>query len=200
MGRKILKFDAKAEVKRALKRIKRERDYLECIFRSIHLAAVVVNKNGKITDINQAAEGMWGLSLKENLGDSIDDLPFFARQLKEKAQDTLLTRNKNELPEWSYTHPSGEERFLKMDFVPLIDEQNEIEGVILIGTDITMNKQLQKEKKILEGLLPICSHCKKIRDKDQDWVILEQYIDDHSSAKFSHGICPDCVDKYYPDV
>ncbi len=196
----MLKFDAKAEVKRALKRIKRERDYLECIFRSIHLAAVIISKDGKITDINPTAEEMWDLSLEDNLGDPVKDLRFFSRQLQENTQNTLVTRNKNELPEWGFTHSSGEERFLKIDFVPLINDRNDIEGVILIGTDITSKKQLENEKKVLEGLLPICSHCKKIRDQNQDWVILEKYIGDHYSAKLSHSICPDCVTRYYPDV
>ncbi|MEM9595567.1 MAG: two-component regulator propeller domain-containing protein [Acidobacteriota bacterium] len=50
--------------------------------------------------------------------------------------------------------------------------------------------------KILEGLLPICASCKKIRDEDGDWSELETYIDSHSEAQFSHGICPDCFKEY----
>ncbi len=60
--------------------------------------------------------------------------------------------------------------------------------------------------KRLEGILPICSFCKKIRPegvnpKDQNgWVIMEQYIQDRSEAKFSHSICPECMEKHYPDI
>jgi hypothetical protein len=60
--------------------------------------------------------------------------------------------------------------------------------------------------KRLEGILPICSFCKKIRPegvnpKDQNgWVIMEQYIQDRSEAKFSHSICPECRGKNYPDI
>ncbi len=50
--------------------------------------------------------------------------------------------------------------------------------------------------KILKGLLPICASCKKIRDDDGDWTELETYIDTHSEAQFSHGVCPDCIRKY----
>jgi hypothetical protein len=50
----------------------------------------------------------------------------------------------------------------------------------------------------LTGLLPICSHCKKIRDDKGYWNQIEVYIDQHSEAKFSHGICKECVKKYYP--
>lgn len=53
--------------------------------------------------------------------------------------------------------------------------------------------------KQLRGLLPICSHCKKIRDDQGYWNQLESYIGDHTEAEFSHSICPDCVRRYYPD-
>ena len=53
---------------------------------------------------------------------------------------------------------------------------------------------------MLSGLLPICSHCKKIRDDKGDWKQLESYIHDHSEARFSHGICPDCLKKHYPGL
>ncbi len=49
----------------------------------------------------------------------------------------------------------------------------------------------------LSGLIPICAHCKKIRDDKGYWKQLEHYIEKHSEASFSHGICPDCADKLY---
>jgi hypothetical protein len=51
----------------------------------------------------------------------------------------------------------------------------------------------------LTGLLPICASCKKIRDSEGSWEQLELYIQKHSDAQFSHGICPDCTKKLYPD-
>jgi ligand-binding sensor protein len=56
------------------------------------------------------------------------------------------------------------------------------------------------ELKILKGLLPICCHCKKIRDDKGYWNQIESYIHEHSEAKFSHGICQECAKKLYPDV
>jgi hypothetical protein len=53
--------------------------------------------------------------------------------------------------------------------------------------------------KQLSGLLPICSHCKKIRDDSGYWNQIESYIREHSGVEFSHGICQDCLKKYYPD-
>ena len=63
--------------------------------------------------------------------------------------------------------------------------------------------KLQKaanEIKTLQGILPICSHCKKIRDDKGYWNRIESYIHEHSDAEFSHGICPECAEKYYPDM
>jgi hypothetical protein len=54
--------------------------------------------------------------------------------------------------------------------------------------------------KQLSGLLPICANCKKIRDDNGYWKQIEDYIDQHSEAKFSHGICPDCMKKLYPSL
>jgi hypothetical protein len=64
-------------------------------------------------------------------------------------------------------------------------------------------KELQavlKEIKTLEGIIPICMHCKGIRDDKGSWKKLEEYIIEHSDAKFSHGVCDDCVKIYYPDL
>lgn len=64
-------------------------------------------------------------------------------------------------------------------------------------------KELQKaldEIKTLGGLIPICASCKKIRKDTGYWQSVEQYIEEHSDARFSHGICPDCVRKLYPEL
>ena len=63
-------------------------------------------------------------------------------------------------------------------------------------------RELQKaldSVKTLRGMLPICSSCKKIRNDDGYWSQIEVYVRDHSDAEFSHGICPECANKLYPD-
>jgi preprotein translocase subunit YajC len=62
--------------------------------------------------------------------------------------------------------------------------------------------KLQKaldEIKTLRGIIPICSHCKQIRDDEGSWQRIEEYIHSHSEAQFSHGICPGCMKKHYPE-
>jgi hypothetical protein len=56
------------------------------------------------------------------------------------------------------------------------------------------------EVKTLRGIVPICSSCKKIRDDDGFWQQVEIYVSAHSDAMFSHGICPECVERLYPDI
>jgi len=65
----------------------------------------------------------------------------------------------------------------------------------------TFNKlqNAHNEIKTLSGLLPICASCKKIRDDKGYWNTIEIYIQNHSDAKFSHGICPKCKKKLYPE-
>jgi tetratricopeptide (TPR) repeat protein len=66
-----------------------------------------------------------------------------------------------------------------------------------------LNTELQDrltDIKTLTGLLPICAHCKKIRNDKGYWEQLEGYISQHTTAKFSHGICPDCKESFFPNL
>jgi len=60
--------------------------------------------------------------------------------------------------------------------------------------------ELTKEINLLKGILPICSRCHKIKDEQGKWERLETYIQDHSDANFSHGVCPECRKILYPDL
>lgn len=71
--------------------------------------------------------------------------------------------------------------------------------VILILTGMTV-KAYQKRIDTLRGIVPICSFCKQIRDDKGYWNQVEAYVSQHTDATFSHGVCPDCREKYYPDV
>lgn len=86
----------------------------------------------------------------------------------------------------------------------------EIERTITIAVDRfqdmlelrRLNRELQaalEEVKVLSGLLPICMSCKKIRDDGGYWHQVEAYIEAHSRAEFSHGLCPSCARDLYPE-
>jgi two-component system, sensor histidine kinase len=84
-------------------------------------------------------------------------------------------------------------RSLQQEIQERIRAQEEKENLI-----VELREAL-KEVKTLGGLLPICSSCKKIRDDQGYWSQIESYIRKHSEAEFSHGICPDCIEKLYPE-
>ena len=95
---------------------------------------------------------------------------------------------------------------------PILNDVGEVETVICTSKNITKRKLAEdalkkerdklmkalKEIKTLSGLLPICASCKKIRDDKGYWNQMEGYIQQHSDAQFSHGMCPDCAKKMYP--
>jgi hypothetical protein len=68
--------------------------------------------------------------------------------------------------------------------------------VLLVDSEVK-RRSLLREIKVLRGILPICSFCKKIRTENNTWIPIEQYVDEHSEAEFSHGFCPDCMKDHY---
>lgn len=97
----------------------------------------------------------------------------------------------------------------------LIKDENEHGfAVVYVVRDITEKKKAEQEReklitelqnalrelKVLNGLLPICASCKKIRDDKGYWNQIEAYIQAHSNAEFSHSLCPECAKALYPDI
>jgi hypothetical protein len=95
---------------------------------------------------------------------------------------------------------------------PVKSADGHIMGAASIAYDITERKKIADERaqmiaqlnetlskvKALSGLLPICASCKNIRDDKGYWQKLETFFHEHSDAEFSHSICPDCMEKLYP--
>ncbi|MFA7330495.1 MAG: hypothetical protein WC326_05400 [Candidatus Delongbacteria bacterium] len=66
-------------------------------------------------------------------------------------------------------------------------------GVVMASTS-----QILRHLKMLQGMLPVCSHCHRVRDDRGAWRQIEAYVRDHTGTEFSHGICPDCLRVHYP--
>ncbi|MCG8568626.1 MAG: transporter substrate-binding domain-containing protein [Spirochaetes bacterium] len=102
---------------------------------------------------------------------------------------------------WNYTlHIKVKQRTKE-----LADYKNHLEELVEARTlDLTnANEQLTEalaNVNTLSGLLPICSNCKKVRNDDGYWGSIENYIQQHSDADFSHSLCPDCANKLYGDL
>jgi DNA-binding response OmpR family regulator len=94
------------------------------------------------------------------------------------------------------------------DYITKPFDSAELEARVRVATRV-ISLQLQLSARVedleatlarvkrLERLLPICMHCKKIRDERNTWHQIESYISSHSDAEFSHGICADCLKKFY---
>jgi len=109
--------------------------------------------------------------------------------------------------------PGAGPRWLEVSRDPVQDRWNEIAGSLLMIRDITHRKSLEQQReqliaeletalgrvRTLEGILPICCGCKKIRDDAESWVRLDDYVASHADIQFSHGVCPDCVARLYPE-
>ena len=82
------------------------------------------------------------------------------------------------------------------DFINKPIDREELEARLRVAQRIL---GLQAEVRQLEGLLPICAYCKKIRDHENQWHGLDEHIARHTETSFSHGICPSCYDSHIAD-
>lgn len=79
-------------------------------------------------------------------------------------------------------------------------------GERIVRLEQTLGRQVKELQaaaehvKELQGMIPICMHCKRIRNQSQIWEKVETYIEERSDAKFSHALCAECLDTHYPDT
>lgn len=104
---------------------------------------------------------------------------------------------------WEITRSDGEKRILGIS-TSILTSNDGIVHVLGLMHDVTAEERYRRELEHrlvrLEGLLPICSACKQIRDGSGTWHEVEAYFQDHSEARFTHGICPRCSDALYPEL
>lgn len=125
----------------------------------------------------------------------------------------VFSNNGTTISEQKPYNAQGVQQYVEIVASPLFNKNGEIVASLEVVRDLTKKKQAEQEReelikkleaaaseiKILQGILPICSFCKKIRDDKGYWNQLEEYIRKHSEAEFTHGICSECVKKHYPE-
>ena len=173
---------------------------------------VVYDPDGNTTYINPAFEENYGWSMAELIGKNIDFVPPQEVQRTLEAWRRTRSGEKIFFETRRYTK-DGRVLDIQLRTAMLKDDRGNHVASVVIHRDITPLKQAERERekliqdlqhalsriKTLSGLLPICASCKRIRDDQGYWNQIETYIQSHSAAEFSHGICPDCVKKLYPD-
>ncbi|MDP8267648.1 MAG: response regulator [Candidatus Tenebribacter davisii] len=173
---------------------------------------VYVDNDFKIKDINPRFKKFFGFTLEECKAKKIDDLIIPPGHKHEANKLSIESLSGSVFTDTVRKSKKGEILPVAISAAPIVLNGN-IKGAFVIYKDIRERKKIEEERenlikelqktleevKTLEGLIPICSHCKKIRDDSGYWGNVEQYIAKHSNVNFSHGICPDCLKKYYPD-
>ncbi len=171
---------------------------------------LLTSPDGRIFDANPSACSILGRTREQIIAAGRDGLidtsdPNLPRLIEERK----LTGNAH--GELVARHPDGTLFPIEMSSVVFPDARGN-QFTCMILRDISRRKQAEAERerliaelqealgkvKLLSGLLSICASCKKIRDEQGHWEHLEIYIRNRSAADFSHGLCPECIQKLYP--
>jgi PAS domain S-box-containing protein len=171
---------------------------------------IVFHEGGKLLDANQQFCHMSGYERHELLGRQVlplviapESRAFVRQQIESGSQEPYETIG---LRKDGTTFP-----------IEILARTKEFKGRLVRAVairDISERKRAEQERESLvaqlrqaladvrklSGLLPICASCKKIRDDKGYWQQIEVFIRDHSEARFSHGLCPECATKLYPDL
>lgn len=203
------------QVDRAESALDQERDHMTRMIQSSPILIFGIDPSGLTTFVNPACKQVTGYAPRELIGQNWWHMLYDDQQGNpvENIVDSFLNGDVKEY-EMVLIHKDGQPRTVVWDSVNRYDENNNLVEIVGFGNDITIRKQEEREReklinelqdalariKTLSGLLPICSSCKKIRDDTGYWNQIEAYISIHSDAEFTHGICPECAKKLYPDL
>jgi PAS domain S-box-containing protein len=183
------------------------------LFEQANDAIFLDAEDDQIIDVNQRACELMGYSREELLAMTVPDLQApEVRKPKGSAIKYELERFGGVPFETLNLHRDGTRIPVEVSTSPIAGQESGL--VLAIVRDIRERKRAENERerligelqealakiRTLRGLIPICSACKKIRDDQGYWQQVEVYVRDHSEAEFSHGLCPDCARRLYPDI
>ena len=184
----------------------------EALYRSILNASpddiTIADLEGRVLMVSPNAAPMFGLESEEQgLGRKVTD--FLVPEDRERAMSrvALLLRGVRSGPsEYRGLRSDGTTLDIEVNTALIHDAEGRPGKLVVIARDITARKQTEAELRTavaqirtLHGLLPICMHCKKIRDDRGNWSPVEVYVRERTDAEFTHGLCPQCLAAKYPD-
>jgi PAS domain S-box-containing protein len=185
--------------------------YINLFENSNTVKLIIDPEDGSIIDANLSACRFYGYSRPQLRQMNIADInTLSSEQIFKEMQDSRLERRNFFL--FRHRLANGEVKDVEVFSGPMtFFGKNALYSIV---HDISERRMLEVERerlilrlekaldeiKTLKGILPICASCKKIRDDRGYWQQIESYIRDHSDAEFSHGLCPDCAKKLYPDI
>ncbi|MBU0483404.1 MAG: PAS domain-containing protein [Proteobacteria bacterium] len=204
------------ELRLALKNCERRYDELLRAVTDYTYTVTVENGVAIKTTHSAACAGVTGFSSEE-----YDAQPYlWLSMICAEDRDNVLQQTSDILAGQDFSviehrihHKDGSIRWVQNTIVRRYNANNQLDAYDGLVRDITARKinetekeelivklqQSLKEIKTLRGILPLCSFCKKIRDYQGYWEQVDVYIKHHSDADISHSICPDCMEKHYPE-
>jgi PAS domain S-box-containing protein len=195
------------ELKEVEDRLKESEERFRTTFQlSPDVMAISRISDGVYVDINDAFTRIIGYDKDEVIGRSALGMTIWAYpEKREELVDLLKSEGIIENVEVEFRKKDGT-IFPGLSSCQVVTFENE-PHLLVIVKDITQLKQAweelqaQKEElKVLRELLPICSYCKNIQDDEGYWEKVESYISRYTSAELSHGICPGCARKHFPQI
>lgn len=186
--------------------------FLNSLLHAMPVPVFYKDREGIYQGFNKAYEVFFGKNKDQLIGKSVFDIsPRELAQIYHTKDKELFDSGGIQHYESRVKNATGEMRDVVFDKSIYTDNNGKTIGLIGTVSDITEQNRIEKEReklidelqnalaeiKTLKGIVPICSNCKKIRDDEGYWNILESYIQQHSDASFSHSICPECSDALY---
>ena len=203
------------DISRTTELLQENVERFKAVSQSANDAIITISSGRKIVDWNLAAKRIFGYSEEEVIGTEISVIiPNRFIENHVKNIDRILEGGEYHIigktAELYALHRNGNEIPIELS----LSEWRTSSGVFFTGIirDITERKRAQEERermindlknaleqiKTLSGIIPICAHCKKVRDDAGFWQQVESYVEKNSTAQFSHALCPQCADKYFP--
>ncbi len=199
--------------RRLLAAVSLQEEKFSRVFHGSPFAILLTRRDdGTILEVNDAFERLTGFPVAEALGRSTVDLRLWQDEserlamLRQVAQEGAIHG-----AEGRFRQRSGEPWIGLYSVETLVIDQ--VPCLVSCIADITGRKALERERealitdlqaamgkvKTLSGILPICASCKKIRNDQGGWEVVEEYVKSRSHADFSHSLCPDCARNLYDD-
>jgi hypothetical protein len=193
----------KKNYEKTLQQLQEKEAFNFALFQYSPVLTVVVDKTGKVIKSNKAKRASG--DRVPNIGDTMyrDYAGKHNTNMFEEMLDSINNGKIKHYPELEYG-----DKILSITIAPFPG------GAIITSQNITEQKRAEhdrirlidelrralEEVETLRGLLPICAHCKRIRDDKGYWNYIEDYFSRHSMVDFSHTLCPECVKKFYPEL
>lgn len=198
---------------RLLIRVDAEREKFAKAFRASPQAVIFSRlEDGRVLEVNPGFSRIFGFAPEEACGRTSVDLGIWA-SVSERNTVMDRVRRDGRIDNQSVTWHRRDGTTIHGLYAGAKIDLDGTPCLVSVITDITaqLNEQRERERlladrekalaevRVLSGLLPICSACKKIRDDKGYWNQIETYIHEHSDAEFTHGMCPDCMRRLYPE-